>query len=427
MKVLHFNTYLTGGAAIAARRIHQGLLDSDVESYFLFKNGSTKDDSYFQWVQKPVKMDLPSRIRRKFDFSSKKRSKKIKHDLIYYLRNRPKGFELFSPIRLIERLNFDDLPVRPDIIHLHWIAGFFDYRYFFMSIPDNVPVVWTLHDMNPFTGGCHYSWECDRYTENCGNCPQLANSNASDLSREILIDKKYLFDQRSIHIAADSHWIEDQAKLSSVFKHATSLQTIHYGIETDLFSPKDKSACKLVLGINSDCKVIVFGADGVDIRRKGLIELRAALEILKNDRQDVFFLTFGGGSGDSIYNNELCKHLGHVVSADILSIIYSAADVFVMPSLYEAFGQVALEAMSCGVPVISFKNGGAKDMVIDGITGYLAERGDKQDLAEKLLLILSNDKDRLNMGKNARDMALNKFTKSRQAKDYINLYNSIVS
>lgn len=421
---MHLNTQMTGGAAIAAKRLHQGLLESGVDSSLLFKYGYPEGPSYIKWIEKK-QSNIATIITRKLDILSRKRQKKREQEKSFYLNGRPEGFELFRPIKLDAKLRFEDLPLRPDIVNLHWIAGFFDFETFFLSIPDNVPIVWTLHDMNPFTGGCHYSWECDEYTRNCGNCPQLANSNSNDLSRTILNEKRNIVGNKSIHIVANSHWIESQAKQSSIFQNASSIQTIHYGIEIELLIPKDKESCKRALGIDPGCKVIVFGSDNIANRRKGFAELTAAIEILNSTEKDIYLLTFGNKSDASIYSGDAVKHLGYISSFEILSIVYSAADVFVMPSLYEAFGQVALEAMSCGIPVISFDNGGADDMVIDGVTGFIAEKGDVEDLADKLLIILRGDRERAQMGVRARNMVVNNFSKKKQVLKYKKFYEEI--
>ena len=192
MNVLHINTYLTGGAAIAAKRIHKGLLDAGVNSKFLYKYGWSEDPSYIEFKDKRT-LSLIKKIKKKLDIFSFKKWQKLKQEKLYYLDKRPEGFDIFSPINLYTKLRFEDLPFRPDVIHLHWVEEFFDYEEFFQSIPDDVPIVWTCHDMSPFTGGCHYSWDCKNYMQYCGNCPQLANSNAKDLSNKIITDKINIF------------------------------------------------------------------------------------------------------------------------------------------------------------------------------------------------------------------------------------------
>lgn len=424
MKILHINTLLNGGAAIAVKRLHQGLVDSGVNSTVFYKNGFSDDLSYIKW-EGFRQNSLIHKIKRKLNLRTFIQRREIRKEKSYFLDKRPEGFELFSPIRLDQKIRFHDLPIRPDIIHLHWIAGFFNYKEFFESIPVDVPIVWTLHDMNAFTGGCHYSLDCDGYTNTCGNCPQLAHANEKDLSNKVIEEKLRLLSERLIYVVADSYWIESLAKKSSLFRNVASIRTIHYGLEVDILTPKDKDSCKRAFGISPNNKVIVFGADNVNNKRKGLAELTAAIEILKKKNENIFLLTFGKNSGLSTSSNTMTKHLGFISSLDILSIIYSAADVFVMPSLFEAFGQVSLEAMSCGVPVVSFNNGGASDTVIDGVTGYLARKGDSIDLAEKLTAILCDDVIGRDMGLNARDLVLKQFTINTQALTYKNLYEEV--
>ncbi|MFC1701438.1 glycosyltransferase [Pseudomonadota bacterium] len=424
MKILHINTSLAGGAAIAVKRIHQGLINSGIDSSILYKSGHSADPTCFAW-EAIRQNNFANKLKR--NFFSLYRKWQMHQDVSYFLDDKPAGFEPFSPIQLDQKLQFSDLPIRPDIIHLHWIAGFFDYGVFFESIPDKVAIVWTLHDMNAFTGGCHYSWGCERYIKSCGNCPQLANAADNDFSRRIMLEKLRLLSSKSIHVVADSRWIESQAKKSSLFCKAASVRTIHYGLDVDKLAPRDKLACRKALQIPPNCKVIVFGADDIDNKRKGLTELIVAIDILKRKDQDIFLLTFGNKTPVPINDHKLTKHLGFVSSLDMLSIVYSAADVFVMPSLYEAFGQVALEAMSCAVPVVSFDNGGASDIVIDGVTGYLAKMGDPVDLAVKLEEILSDDGKKQMMGMYARDMVVKQFTLNQQAMKYKKMYEELRS
>lgn len=420
MKVAHFNTHLsTGGAAIAARRIFSGLNNTKVEQCFVYKIGKTTDPLYIKCKVSKNSRALPARIK------NRRKNKIIERARQKYIVSRPVGLEFFSPSILSEGILLSDLNYLPDIVHLHWIAGMFDYESFFKSIPDTVPLVWTLHDMNPFTGGCHYSNGCERYIDQCGNCPQLANSEEEDLSRTSINAKIRSLKDRQVHVVAGSYWLEGEARNSHVFKEAASIRTIHCSVDSDKLRPRNKMDCKQALGINDTQKVIAFGADN-DIPRKGGHKLLEALKIVCKQNEDIVLLRFGAKPAET-HEDESVKiiDLGRLMSLDLQAAVYSAADVFVMPSLYEAFGQVALESMACGTPVVAFDTGGPRDFVKNGQTGFLAEWNNAEDLANKILMLLEDEKGARNMGRTARQLVEKEFTLERQAEKYSTLYKEI--
>jgi glycosyltransferase involved in cell wall biosynthesis len=415
MKILHLGTSdIDGGAARASYRLHQGLLQKGIESRMFVRNKHV--DSEFV-----IRYKYPNGLKKT---GYKIRKLQIENDFNKYRSTRPAGFEVFSDDRssLISGL-FDQLPFA-DIYNLHWISGFIDLPSFFNTIKK--PVVWTLHDMFPFTGGCHYNSGCENYKTHCHHCPQLGSTKEKDLSFHIWERKHKAISEfkNRIIIRADSNWLADEAKKSSLLNNL-DIDTIHYGIETGEFIPGDKIACRRALNIPDKDKVIVFGAPGIDNPRKGFKQLNEALNLVRETYPDTFLLSFG--DGDSPVSTDSHRlHLGHVGSNHLLSIIYNCADVFVIPSLQEAFGQTALEAMSCSVPVVGFNTGGIPDMIENGQTGYLAENGDIHDLANAITHILSLDEiSYMKMAKNCREKVLGGFTLAHQANKYLKIYSQL--
>ena len=180
MIIDQFNTTLSGGAAIAARRLHHALLESGNTSRFWHlghkQQTAGNDESYISakhlWNRK--QNYLLSAVRKQFHKLKLRRS----------LRGRPSGLEIFSSPRTFPPTRIDARNLNTDIIQLHWIVKLIDYPSFFASIPEDVPIVWTLHDMNPFTGGCHHADECRRFTSICQYCPQLGRPGLQDVSRQ---------------------------------------------------------------------------------------------------------------------------------------------------------------------------------------------------------------------------------------------------
>jgi glycosyltransferase involved in cell wall biosynthesis len=391
-----------------------------VDSHFYFSPAVTgpNESSYRPFAPVCPPKSLGDRVRRHARrWHWLRREKK-------HVASRPAGSDLFSGAELHYPTPYRPAKTPANVIHLHWVAQFLDYPSFFASLPDQQPIVWTLHDMNPLTGGCHYTWGCDKYQSECSRCPQLAHAGADDLSFETFATKRTALAGKNIHVAADSHWLESEARKSAVFRCAKSFCTIHYGLDMETYRPLDKAACRRELGIEPDHFVVCFGADAVDIPRKGMKELLAALSLL-NDKARILCLVFGSGvtppAGLEI------KSLGYVPSGSEQVRLYSAADIFVIPSLQEAFGQTSLEAMACGTPVVGFNTGGIPDTVRDGETGLLAQPGSVEDLADKIQWMLDHPAERLAMGARARAFVAAHFTLRQQAEKYRELYATIAA
>jgi glycosyltransferase involved in cell wall biosynthesis len=279
--------------------------------------------------------------------------------------------------------------------------------------------------MNVFTGGCHYDQNCGGYVKSCGACPQLGSTDEQDLSRQVWTRKRGVFagrGEKNIQFVANSYWLEAEAKRSSLLSRFP-VTTIHYGLDTRTFSPRDRIFSRSVLDLPADAAVVLFVADSVDNKRKGFALLAEALGKLK-DRSDLFLLSLGYGN-PSLPDTIRHMHLGVVSDDRFLSLIYSAADVFVIPSLQEAFGQTALEAIACGTPVIGFDVGGIPDTVIPRVTGLLVPPGDVDALRSAIVELLEDHAGRKAMSANCRRVAVEKFALDIQARQYVELYESL--
>ena len=416
MRILHLNTTDNdGGAARAVYRLHKGLRMRSVSSVMFVRDKFTNDPKVFKYKK-------PSGVGKML---LQMRQQTIRKEMQSYSISRPKNLEVFSDDRSPLRLDFTNQLPEADIYHLHWTSGFVDLPSFFKNVKK--PIVWTLHDMFPFTGGCHYNSGCEKYLSFCERCPQLGSLSVRDLAHKIWDRKKRYISEFSnrIIIRADSNWLSGEAKRSGLFK-GLDIDTIHYGIETDEFKVRDKLACRKALDIPENYRIIAFGAPGIENPRKGLVQLVEALKKLSAIRPNLFLITFGSGNLSSVMNIPML-HMGNVSNNDILSVIYNCADVFVIPSLQEAFGQTALEAMSCGIPVAGFNTGGIPDMVENGITGFLADTGDVSGLANSIDRILAlNDLEYLNMSRNCRAKVIDNFTLVQQADKYLDVYKNLM-
>jgi glycosyltransferase involved in cell wall biosynthesis len=416
MKILHLSTSdINGGAARAAFRLNSGLIHQGIESR-MFVRDKHVDNEFVIRYKYPKGLKQAGYKFRKFQ---------IENEFKKYQLTRPGGFEVFSDDRSFLKTGLLEQLPETDIYHLHWTSGFIDLPTFFKNI--HKPVVWTLHDMFPFTGGCHYDSGCQKYLQYCHNCPQLGSTKEKDLSYQIWTRKKKSVSdfKNRIIIRADSYWLANEAKKSTLFK-GMDINTIHYGLETDEFVPRDKIACRKALNIPDDCKVIAFGAPMIDNPRKGFKQLSEALKQVQKTCPDLFLISFGAGAMAATPGIP-GLHLGHVASNHLLSILYNCADVFVIPSLQEAFGQTSLEAMSCSIPVVGFDTGGIPDMIENGITGYLAEKGDTIGLGNVISTVLKlNKTDYLKLAHNCREKVLNGFKLKDQADKYLEIYKYLL-
>lgn len=417
--VLHISSSNNeGGAARAAHRLHCGLrfLDCDSRMFVERKHG---DDPAVIKFQAP--MALADRVKRRF------RRERIERSFARYARTRPAGLELFSDDRAPFAETVPALLPPCDLVNLHWVAGFVDYRSFFSRLPPDMPVVWTLHDMNPFTGGCHYDNGCQKFRSACGACPQLGSDKPHDLAYDVFNRKRDalrgLSSRRHCLVAA-SRWTATEAKVSALFK-GLEVCVIPYGLDLEAFKPLDRVAVRTALGIAPDAKVVCFVSDHVSNPRKGFDLLSGALEQL--DATDKLCLLVVGSRFEAPSARLRCVYVGRIASDRLLCAVYNAADVFVIPSRQEAFGQTALEAIACGVPVVGFDTGGIRDMVRSGETGLLARPESVQDLRDCIGKLLSDPGMRADMSGTCRRIALKEYGLEHQARRYFDLYRSLLS
>jgi glycosyltransferase involved in cell wall biosynthesis len=366
--------------------------------------------------------DLRHRIRRRI------RRDRMTARLRTATRTRPDGYEMFSTDRSQHTAGiFEQMP-SCDVINLHFIAGFIDYELFFSTVPRRCPVVWTLDDMNPLTGGCHYDDGCGRFVEGCGSCPQLGSSNDRDLSAHVWQRKNRMLarvPRERIHIVSPSRWLAEEANRSGPL-HRFSASVIPYGLDTERYSPIDTVTARIALGIAEDADVLLFVSDSTTNRRKGFQHLIDAATRLQTTNPNLFLLSVGSGRPqlDGLHNH---LHLGTIESHRILAIAYSAADLFVMPSLQEALGQTILEAMACGTPTVGFAVGGIPDIVQSDVTGQLVPVGDTRALGLAIEALLGDRQKRAFLSVNCRRSAVEQYSLEMQAERYVEVYRSLVT
>lgn len=416
MKIVHVSTHdVWGGAALAAHRLHTGLRTIGQESTMFVAHREGGGPDVLRFVP-PT--DFSSRLARTW------RRKSLARSLNRYLKSRAANAELFSDDRSQHR----DAPLRQipacDIINFHWISEFLESASMFRQISDCTRFVWTLHDMNAFTGGCHYDAGCQKHRRSCGACPQLGTTQEQDLSRQIWNRRQSAYSRLAssrLQLVAPSRWMASEIQNSALLGRFP-VTVIPNGVDLDAFAPRDKAFARDTLGLPQDAKVLLFAGHTVDERRKGFSILLEALAGLR-EQQNLHLLSVGGFSALPALG--IPYHpLGYVSNERLLSIVYSAADLCVVPTLQDNLPNIAIESLACGTPVVGFNVGGMPDIVDHGHTGLLVTLGDSQALRENIQRTLSNPAALADMSANCRRTAVEKYSIQKQARDYLELYES---
>jgi glycosyltransferase involved in cell wall biosynthesis len=418
MRIVHLSAKdLDGGAARSAYRLHKGLERHGHTSSMLVWSKTSLDPNV---VQIDLPTDLFSRIRRRVVRA------RIERPLQRYLVSRPPGLEFFTQDRTLYGSVLPGVMPECDVVNIHWVRHLLDYGAFFSHRRPSVPVIWTLHDMNPFTGGCHYDMGCARYTAQCGVCPQLGSSEQRDLSHHVWRRKRESLagvDPALLRIVTPSRWLAGEVKRSTLLARFP-VEVVPYGIDTSDFAPRDQKAARDVLGIPQDAKVLLFLAELVSNRRKGFDLLMSALSGCAQSVKRLMLMSLGHRPPPQEAGIPW-MHFGFVTDDRLLSLMYSAADLFVIPSRQDNLPNTVLEALACGLPVVGFDVGGIPEMVRPGVTGLLAPSGDVEALGSAIVGLLDDDAGRREMALNCRQVAVEEYPLELQARRYSDLYSAV--
>jgi glycosyltransferase involved in cell wall biosynthesis len=408
MKILHINqSDVGGGAAIAAYRLHQGLLGQGLSSKLLVGEAVSSDANV-----KVVSQNL-----------------RLNNQLSRF--NKSLGLNYINVLSTFDIVKHEFYQ-KADILNLHNLHGssYGWFNYLAIShLTKNKPTIFTLHDMWSFTGHCAYSYDCDRWKIGCGKCPypdiypQIYRDN-TQLEWKL---KNWVYSSSNLTIVTPSNWLAEQAKASMLSRYP--IHCIPYGIDTEAYQPIDTQKCREVLGLPRSQKVIMFGATNLNETRKGGDLVFKALQNLPHSlKEETVLLTFGN-KGEEIAKQIGMKvfSLGYLNSDRLKSIAFSAADLFIFPTRADNLPLVLQESMACGTPMVSFNIGGVPDLVRPGITGYLAHPEDTQDFCDGIVKLLEDEQLRKTMSQNCRAIALAEYSLELQAKQYINLYQQILS
>ena len=318
--------------------------------------------------------------------------------------------------------------LEPNIINLHWVCN--SYIQIETLAKFNKPLVWTLHDMWAFTGGCHYNQECDRYTESCGVCPQLGSKRNWDLSRWVWRRKAKAWKNLNLTIVTPSVWLAKCAKESSLFKDK-QVEVIPYGLDLNTYRPIDKKLARELLKLPQDKQLILFlSLRATSDSRKGFHLLQPALQELSQAgwKEKLEIIVVGASRPEKPPELGFKSHYLGILKDDMtLALAYSAADVFIAPSVQDNLPNTVLEAISCGTPCVAFKIGGMPDMIEHQQNGYLAQPYKIEDFARGINWVLENEARHQKLSHRAREKAEQEFALEIQAHCYASLFEKIQS
>ena len=426
IKVLIINTFqYFGGAAVAAQRLFKALQDhKEVTPQLLVQTKAQK--------QPEVQAIANSWI------AQKKALVQFSIDRLYFWQFEKSKEEryAFSPAYMGVDISQHPLVKEADIIHLHWIVfGFLSLKSLKKLFSLGKPIVWTLHDMWAFTGGCHHARECNHYENECGDCFFLKKPATKDLSHQLFMKKREVYQKASLHLAGCSNWIADQAHKSGLFKNESfpksSIQAIPNPIDHTVYQPIDKVKLRQKYSLDPSKKYLLFGSVKLTAKRKGIDYFIEALKILKQKypktSEEVELLVFGGAGEEIKSLLPYPVHLRGLLSGDeALVENYNLGDILVMPSLEENLPNTIMEALACGTPSVAFEIGGIPDLIDHQQNGYLAKYQDAANLADGIYWALYTA-DQTQLKANARQKVLDNFTESVVANQYVQLYKKILA
>jgi glycosyltransferase involved in cell wall biosynthesis len=420
MKVVIINkSDTTGGAAVAARRLKNALTSNGIDATMLVQNKLSDDSQVY-----PSKNGKLGKYIEFVHF--------VIERLYFLFFEKSKSIRFaFSPAVAGENISGNQILKVADVIHIHWFnQGFLSLRNLKQLIKLNKPIVWTLHDMWSFTGGCHYSGDCENYKIACGNCKFLKNPRDKDLSFRVLEKKRKILRDANIQFVTCSKWLSQKAEKSSLLKDFR-ITAIPNPIDTNLYFPKNKQKIRERLNLPSDKKLILFGSANIMDERKGLKYLLGALKNIKQEKpgiaENIEIVLFGKSNEEFIKQIPFKVHNMGLISGDLNIIdIYGASDIFVLPSLEDNLPNTIMEAMACGTPVVAFKSGGIPEMIDHKINGYLSEYKSVDDLKEGIQYLLEHSNpEELSIA--AVDWVTKNYNQDIVSEQYRRIYSSVLS
>ena len=406
MKILQINTGVNLGS-VGRRAEDMGckLIENGHESYIAISSRTNR----------PSKSNLIV-IGNKFDV--------MLHGIKSRLFDRHGFGSRIPTLKFIEQIK----KINPDIIHLRNLHGYYlNIEVLFNYLKEaDIPVVWTFHDCWPITGHCSFfdKVNCYKWKTECNNCPNLSGYPSSmgfDNSKQNYYDKKKLFNSvKTMHLIGPCKWMVDFIKESYLSSYNS--EVIYNGINTEVFSPNLKNGAELKNKLGIEKFRIILGSANIWDWRKGLQDFVELNKLIDKSNTKIILI---GLTEDQI--KALPKDMMGIKRTDSieqLASFYNIADVFVNPTYVDNFPTTNLEALSSGTPIVTYKTGGSPE-AIDQETGFAVEKGDIQELFNRVGEILVNGKD--SYIDKCRNRGFTRFNRDITVENYYNLYQKLIN
>jgi glycosyltransferase involved in cell wall biosynthesis len=417
VKILILNTSeRTGGAAVAANRLMQALNKAGHDAKMLVRDRQTDDPNVVSintsWWKKKINF-----IRFAWE----------RGVIFVHIGFNRKNLFKVSIANTGTDISKHPLVKEADIIHLHWInQGFLSLQNIRQLLLLGKPMVWTMHDMWCFTGGCHYAGVCRKYETECKNC-HLVTKNIIGKVQQLFVEKGKIRSSPCLNFVGCSRWIADKAKESSLLHNALVI-AVPNPIATEIFKPYDKVSTRGKFNLPVNKKLILFAAAKLSDARKGMSYFIETCKYLAATTHEEIEIVFLGGKTDEKLQYVIplkTNVLGYLKTPVDIAMVYAACDVFVTPSLEDNLPNTIMEALSCGTPCVGFNTGGIPEMIDHKVNGYVAEYKSAQDLAAGIGWCL--------MPENSAALSQQALLKVKKcyservvAKQYIDLYTKII-
>lgn len=368
MRVVHLSTTDCGGAFKAAYRISESMRNAGIDSSVIVRSRIMKSRNVVEVINTPYKKII-SKFKNLINLTISK------GDVIsdYF------GSDI-TKLKVVREA---------DVVFLHWVNSFVSYNGVESLLNTDKKIIWVMHDMWLFTGGCHCDRYCGNYKKECGNCPMISGHRANDCSHRNFIRKKRMLAGKEILLVSPSKWIAECAGESDITKEHPIL-VLPNPIDYEVFYPLGQEKRKRIrkrYNIDANKKIILFGAVNSTVdENKGISSLEKILSAL--DKNLFTLVVFGNDTKTPFaYEGFDIINLGYVDEEMKMQEIYNMADIFLAPSFQESYGYTVAESLACGTPVAAYAVGGIKDQIQHGKNGYLAKINDADDLAEGIVYI----------------------------------------
>lgn len=409
----------TGGAAIACSRLLEALHKQGAAVNLLVQSSKESNKNVIS-LAKSLWQKGCSLIRFTYE------------RLLFFLKEKDASTRFaFSPANTGVDITQHPAFLSADIIHLHWInGGFLSIKSLEKIAQSGKVVLWTLHDMWAFTGGCHQAGTCRGYKNQCGHCPMLSNPHSSDLSARLLKRKKTLFQHSKFHFITCSNWLQIRAKSSALLKNAT-VTSLPNAIDTNFYQPQNKTNLRKKYGICQGAFLILFGAYNINHPKKGFSYLLEALQILASRQaclpEKIEVLIFGKSKGfDKTLIPFKVHALDYLHNQETIAELYTMANVLAYPSLADNLPNTLLESMACGTPAVAFSIGGIPEIITHQENGYLCNEPSAEALIEGIVWVLRHP-NILDLNQKARQKVLDSFSEPVVSQKHLALYASLLA